>query len=131
MFENGIPHLGAVLQALFVAFLLSTLWVLIKIGLEDIPALTFAGLRYGLAIVWLLPFGLSSMRRAPRRGLRRRKWAELIVLGLLFYAATQGAMFVSLVHLPAMTVSLLWSLTTVVVALLGIFLLAERPTALQ
>jgi drug/metabolite transporter (DMT)-like permease len=131
VFKNGIPHLGAALQALFVTFLWSTLWVLIKIGLEDIPASTFAGLRYALAIVWLLPFGLSSMRRAPRRGLRRRKWAELIVLGLLFYAAMQGAMFLRLAYLQTMIVSLLRSLATVVVALLGIFLLRERPTALR
>ena len=33
----------AVVQALFVVFLWATSWVLIKIGLQDIPALTFAG----------------------------------------------------------------------------------------
>jgi drug/metabolite transporter (DMT)-like permease len=32
-------HLVSVLQALFVTFLWSTSWVLIKIGLEDIPPL--------------------------------------------------------------------------------------------
>ena len=42
-------HRNALLQALFVTFLWSTSWVLIKLGLRDIPALTFAGLRYGLA----------------------------------------------------------------------------------
>jgi len=36
------PHLRAVLQALFVTFLWSTSWVLIKLGLKDIPPLTFA-----------------------------------------------------------------------------------------
>jgi len=45
----------AVLQALFVTFLWSTSWVLIKIGLEQIPALTFAGLRYSLAFLCLVP----------------------------------------------------------------------------
>jgi drug/metabolite transporter (DMT)-like permease len=44
------PRLRAILQALFVTFLWSTSWVLVKIGLEDIPAVTFAGLRYFLAI---------------------------------------------------------------------------------
>lgn len=47
--EPFSPHTRAVLQALLVTFLWSTSWVLIKIGLADIPALTFAGLRYVLA----------------------------------------------------------------------------------
>ena len=43
------PRLRAILQALLVTTLWSTSWVLVKIGLEDIPAVTFAGLRYFLA----------------------------------------------------------------------------------
>jgi drug/metabolite transporter (DMT)-like permease len=125
------PHLGAVLQALLVTFLWSTSWVLIKIGLEDIPALTFAGLRYSLAFLCLLPFALRPACLKPLRSLSRQRWGRLIALGLLFYAVTQGAQFVGLAYLPAVTVSLLLNFTTIVVALLGIFLLAERPTALQ
>lgn len=43
---KGDLHLTAVLQALFVTFLWSTSIILVKIGLEDSPALTFAGMRY-------------------------------------------------------------------------------------
>jgi drug/metabolite transporter (DMT)-like permease len=50
------PHLAAVLQALLVTLLWSTSWVLVKFGLADIPALTFAGLRYTVAFLCLLPF---------------------------------------------------------------------------
>jgi drug/metabolite transporter (DMT)-like permease len=125
------PHLGAVLQALLVTFLWSTSWVLIKIGLKDIPALTFAGLRYSLAFLCLLPLGLRPARLRPLRGLSGWRWTRLIILGFLFYAVTQGAQFLGLAYLPAVTVSLLLNFTTIVVALLGIFLLAERPTALQ
>ena len=45
----------AILLALFVTFLWSTSWILIKIGLKEIPALTFAGLRYLLGFFFLLP----------------------------------------------------------------------------
>lgn len=137
MFKNRFPHLAATLQALFVTFLWSTSWVLMKIGLQDIPALTFAGLRYGLAFVCLLPFALGrlpSARTAHLKSLRElsgRGWARLVVLGLLFYAATQGAVFLGLAHLPSVTVSLLLNFTTIVIALMGIPLLAERPTILQ
>ena len=124
-------HLWAVLQALFVTFLWATSWVLIKIGLRDMPALTFAGLRYGLAFLCLLPFALRRAYRATLRGLSQQQWGQLILLGLLFYAVTQGAQFVGLAYLPAVTVSLLLNFTTIVVALMGIVLLAERPTTLQ
>ena len=129
--KNRFPHLGAVLQALLVTFLWSTSWVLIKIGLVDIPALVFAGLRYSLAFLCLLPFILRPAGLISLGGLSGRKWTRLIVLGLLFYAVTQGAQFLGLAYLPALTVSLLLNFTTILVALLGIFLLAERPTALQ
>lgn len=131
MLKNRPAHLPAVLQALFVTFLWSTSWVLIKIGLEDIPALPFAGLRYTLAFLCLLPFAARSGQLAPLRRLSAGTWARLLLLGLLFYSVTQGAQFVSLFYLPALTVSLMLSFTTILVALLGIFTLNERPAAGQ
>lgn len=129
--RDRLPHLRAVLQALLVTFLWSTSWVLIKVGLRDIPPVTFAGLRYALAFLCLLPFAARSSRRVALRGATRRRWLELVGLGVLFYAVTQGASFVSLAYLPAMTVSLLWNLTTIIVAMLGIWVLAEPLTAFQ
>ena len=131
MSKNLSPHFRAVLQALFVTFLWSTSWVLVKIGLEDIPPLPFAGLRYTLAFLCLLPFAIRSCQLAPLRGRSSSTWARLILLGLLFYTATQGAVFLSLFYLPALTVSLLLSFSPVLVALLGITLLSEQPTPIQ
>jgi drug/metabolite transporter (DMT)-like permease len=125
------PHLRAVLQALFVTFLWSTSFVLVKIGLQDIPPLPFAGLRYTLAFACLLPLAILSGQLAPLRNLSLGTWARLIVLGLAFYSFTQGAAFLSLVYLPAVTVSLLLSFTPVIVALLGISTLGESPTPVQ
>ncbi len=131
MFNKLSPHFRAVFQALFVTFLWSTSWVLVKIGLKDIPALPFAGLRYSLAFVCLLPFTIRPRQLRALRGLSARTWAQLVLLGLLFYSVTQGAQFLSLYYLPAVTTSLLLSFTTTIVALLGIFLLQERPTGAQ
>ncbi len=131
MFITLSSHRRAVLQALFVTFLWSTSWVLIKIGLGNIPALTFAGLRYSLASLCLLPVALGASSRTPLPPLTRRDWGQLLLLGVLYHAVTAGAQFVGLAYLPAVTVSLLLNFTTVVVALLGIAWLGERPTALQ
>jgi len=125
------PHLRAVLQALFVTLLWSSSWVLIKRGLEDIPALTFAGLRYVLAFFLLLPLAARRGDLAALRRLSRRDALTLAALGLLLYTVTQGTQFLGLERLPAVTTSLLLSFSPVMVALLGIALLGERITRAQ
>jgi drug/metabolite transporter (DMT)-like permease len=125
------PHLAAVLQALFVVFLWATSWVFIKIGLQEISPLTFAGLRYFLAFACLLAVLLARGGREALRAVPHRAWLRLLLLGLLFYAGTQGASFVALAFLPAITVNLLWSFSSVAVAALGIAFLSEKPTLLQ
>lgn len=124
-------HLVAVLQALFVAFLWATSWVFIKIGLQEIPPLTFAGLRYVLAFGCLLVVLFFNEAGRELKTLTKRAWGQLLLLGLLYYAGTQGASFVALAYLPAVTVNLLWSFSSVTVALLGIVWLSERPTVFQ
>jgi drug/metabolite transporter (DMT)-like permease len=124
-------RLAVILQALFVVFLWATSWVLIKIGLNEIPPLIFAGLRYFLAFMCLLGVTLLSKARDEVRYYPRSLWGRLLLLGFLFYATTQGASFVALAYLPAVTVNLLWSFSSVLVALLGIVWLSEKPTLLQ
>lgn len=120
-------RLKAALTALLVTVLWSSSWILIKIGLQDIPALTFAGLRYGLAFFCLLPFALRSDLVRELRGLSRTDGLRLAALGLLCYALTQGLQFVSLKLLPAMTTSLILSFTSLFVAGLGVIFLREKP----
>jgi drug/metabolite transporter (DMT)-like permease len=123
------PRLRAILLALLVTFLWSTSWVLIKIALAEIPPLTFAGLRYSLAALLLLP-GLWG-RRAALTVLPARDWRRLATLGLVFYTLTQGGQFATLNHLPAVTFSLLLNFSSVLVALFGIVALREIPSRVQ
>lgn len=95
----------------------------------DLPGV--AGLRYTLAFLCLLSFALRPRHIASLRRLSIGEWLRLIVLGLLLYSVTQGAMFLSLFYLPAVTTSLLLSFTTIIVALLSLSLLKERPTRMQ
>ena len=124
-------HIRAILQALFVTFLWSTSWVLIKLGLDDIPALTFAGLRYTCAFLCLLPIFLQSQGLAALRQLTPGAWKQLLLLGIVYYAVTHGAQFVSIAYLPAITANRILGFTPVVVALLGMVMLSERPMKIQ
>lgn len=124
------PHIIAVLQAIFVTVLWASSWVLIKFGLrENLPALTFAGLRYVLAFLCLAPFVLLSLRnRTVIKSLTRKDWGRLTLLGVIFYTLTQGSQFLSLAYLPAAMVSLLLNLSPLVVGLFGILFLREHPS---
>lgn len=119
----------AILIALFVTILWSSSWVLIKRSLSEISPLTFAALRYFLAAMILLP-GLRK-NRVELRGLSRRDWLELVVLGLVFYTVTQGGQFLTLNHLEAITFSLLLNFSAVLVAVFGIIALKEYPSLKQ
>lgn len=119
-----------VLQALFVTFLWSTSWVIVKFGLEDIPPLVFAGLRYVTAFVVLGGYFALSQKggrqHTPLKKLTNKDWLLLIVLGIVYYTLTQGSQFLGLKYLPAITLSLLLNFTSPVTAVLGLLLLNEK-----
>ena len=126
-------HLKAVGQGLFVAFLWSTSWVLIKIGIrENLPPVTFAGLRYTLAFFCLMPLILLNQNhRMELRNISSFNFVQLTLLGVVFYALTQGAQFVSLAYLPAATLTLLLNLSPILVALISNSFGSESPTKYQ
>jgi drug/metabolite transporter (DMT)-like permease len=124
-------HLNAILLALLVTFLWSTSFVIIKIGLTEIPPLTFAGLRYTIAFICILPFAFTKTNFSVIKNLEKKDWLKLILLGFLFYAFTQGTQFIGLSLLPAVTVSLWLNFTPLIVAALAIFLINEYPKKLQ
>ncbi len=129
---NPRVRLIAVVEACFVAFLWSTSWVIIKFGLEEIPPLIFAGLRYSIASVLLLVvIGARSHTRASLRGRPRRWWLTMLLYGAIYIAATQGTQFLALKYLPAITLALLLNLTPIFVLAMGIAWLREVPSPLE
>jgi len=119
----------AVIQALFVTVLWSSSFIIIKFGLQDIPPMTFAGLRYSIASVILLALILAqSKMRSAIKGRSRRWWGMLFLYGCVYITATQGTQFLGLFFLPAITFSLLLNLTPIIVLLSAIPLLSEKPS---
>ncbi len=127
-------HRVAVWLALLVTVLWSSSWVLIRWGLEDegLPPLTFAALRYGLAasvlVVWVI---LREGRRRHDYQVGHGLVLRLVLLGLVWYALTQGAIFVALDRQPAATTSLVLAMTPLLVAGAAGLTLAELPTRPQ
>ena len=119
----------ALVAALAVTVLWSSSWVIIRVGLRQdrLPPLTFAGLRYvtAAAALWVA-VALSRPARGQLAGLTRRRVGHLAMLGLVFYALTQGAQFVAIDSQPVATTSVFLTLTPLVVGLTSGRLLSER-----
>jgi drug/metabolite transporter (DMT)-like permease len=121
----------AIALAVLVTFLWSTSWVLVKLGLNDLPPITFAGLRFFLAFLILLPIAFRGDKRDEIKSLSNSEWRTLILLGLVYYTVNQGAIFAALALLPAMGVSLILTFTSIVTAGIAIRTLNEKPTRMQ
>ncbi len=129
--EFSRKQLGAVAQAIIVTVLWASSWVIIKFGIEqeNLPPLTFSGLRYTVASVILIIAMLSKKEyRSSSKSVTRRWWGILAVYGVIFVSITQGAQFVGLYFLEAITVSILLNLTPIIVLLMGAVSLRERPS---
>jgi len=124
-------RLKAILLAMVVVVIWSSSWILIKIGLRDIPPLTFAGLRYFLGFIFLTPFLFQKSVRKQIRHFTRSDWVLVILMGIFSYYLAQGAQFLALDHLPATTLSLILNLSSILVTFSAIFLIKEVPTWYQ
>jgi drug/metabolite transporter (DMT)-like permease len=65
-------------------------WLFIKIGLDDLPPLTFAGIRFVLASLILTLLVLARRARWPRT---RNEWVLIAVVGLLQFTLNYGLVF--------------------------------------
>ncbi len=124
-------RIKAVLLAVLVTIIWSTSWVLIKIGLADIPAMTFAGLRYVLASLLFLPLLLKKDIRQQIKRLSKREWAVMVLLGVVLYTVGQGGQYLGLAYLPSVTVSLILNLSALFVAIVSSITIKEKLNWLQ
>jgi len=65
-------------------------WLFIKIGLGDLPPLTFAGIRFVLASIILTLMVLARRARWPRT---RGEWALIAAVGVLQFTLNYGLVF--------------------------------------
>ena len=65
-------------------------WLFIKIGLRDLPPLTFAGARFVLATLILVLLVMVRRARWPRT---RGEWSLIAISGLLQFTLNYGLVF--------------------------------------
>jgi drug/metabolite transporter (DMT)-like permease len=75
---------------LILAMIWGSTWLFIKLGLEDLPPFTFAGIRFVIAAIILLIIILIRRRPLPRRG---QDWALIAGTGILAFTINYGLLF--------------------------------------
>jgi drug/metabolite transporter (DMT)-like permease len=123
----------AVALGIVVTFLWATSVVLIRVGLteEDVPPIGFAGVRFTLAAILLLPLALPRLRTVRVWTAPRRSLLGVAAYGLLMFCLAQVGFYVALGDLSVATVGLLLGLAPVVTALVTIRDRQERANVLQ
>ena len=97
-------------------------WAVVKLALEDLPPLFFAGARMMLAGVALLPFA-----RLHRTGLGGRMLGLVVGVGLLQICISYGLLFVAQQWIPSSWSALLFCTFPVWLLLVGRMLLPDQP----
>ncbi len=116
-----------VILAVLASFLWATSFIYIKIGLEDLPPLTFASLRYLIGAVALWMFRLGRPPEARR--LDARTSFQLVVLGILLYAMIPAFIFLGLDRAEAVTFNFVFQAgIPLVLALTAGYLLKEATS---
>ncbi|MDC0713330.1 EamA family transporter [Stigmatella sp. ncwal1] len=97
-------------------------WVVVKVGLEDLPPLRFAGIRMLVAGLMLLPFA-----RTQGAQLGARTTWRIVGLGCIQLAIPFGLLFIGQQWIPTSWSSLLFSTFPVWLLLVGRVLLPDQP----
>jgi drug/metabolite transporter (DMT)-like permease len=114
---------------LVLAFIWGTTWIFIKIGLADLPPITFAAARFLLAVAILFPIIRIQKIPLPRTA---AEWKLIALTGVLQFSINYSAVFWSEQYISSGLAAVLQATITVFgLALAWIFLPNERITKLK
>jgi drug/metabolite transporter (DMT)-like permease len=112
-----------ILVWLILCLIWGTTWLFIKVGLEEIPPVTFAYLRFGLAVVLLAGVIRFGGGRFPRS---RAHWKLLAVTGVLQFSINYSLVFWSELHITSGLAAVLQATIPVFGLVLAKFYLPEE-----
>lgn len=118
------PH--AVFAALCVIW--GSTWLGIKIGLDYLPPFIFAGLRFAVATIVLVPLVRLQHARMPRE---RDAWYLMLFLGIFQLAIPYGLVFWGEQYISSGLAAVLYATLPFFVSLFGHFGINERITGLK
>jgi drug/metabolite transporter (DMT)-like permease len=106
----------------------SSVWLFIKLGLRDLPPVSFAAIRLVAAIAVFLP--ILAIRRVPLPR-AARDWYVIGVAGILLLGVNYALLFWGAQFIPSGLTAVLGAVTPAFALVFGHFLLKDEPFSLK
>src|SRR6267142_5987540 len=96
--DRRVRRWGVPVAWLTLCVVWSSTWLVIKIGLRDLPPISYAGIRFLVAIIVLFAVSAGRVSLLPRRG---SDYLLLAFTGLLMFAVNYGLLFWGELHVSS------------------------------
>ena len=106
----------------------SSTWLAIKIGLRDLPPISFVAIRFLIAIIVLLAVSIGHTRLLP---LRRNDYAVLAITGILMFAVNYTLLFWAELHVSSGLAAVLQATIPIFGMIFAHWMLPDEPLRLQ
>ena len=106
----------------------SSTWLVIKIGLRDLPPISYAGIRFLIAIIVLFAVSVGRVRLLPQRA---SDYAVLAFTGVLMFAVNYGLLFWGELHVSSGLAAVLQATIPIFGMLSAHLLLPDEPLRLH
>src|SRR5207253_1162986 len=106
----------------------SSTWLAIKIGLRDLPPISFVAIRFLVAIVVLLAVSIRRTRLFPRG---RNDYVVLAITGILMFAVNYTLLFWAELHLSSGLAAVLQATIPMFGMIFAHWMLPDEPLRLQ
>lgn len=106
----------------------SSTWLAIKVGLRDLPPISFVAIRFLIAIVVLVAVSVGRTRLLP---LRRADYAILALTGLLMFAINYTLLFWAELHVSSGLAAVLQTTIPIFGMLFAHWMLPDEPLRLH
>src|SRR5437899_11629363 len=106
----------------------SSTWLVIKIGLRDLPPISYAATRFVLAVIVLVAISTGRVRLLPRQAL---DYAVLAVTGVLMFAVNYGLLFWRELHVSSGLAAVLQATIPIFGMVFAHLMLPDEPLRLR
>ncbi len=102
----------------------SSTWLVIKIGLRDLPPISYAGIRFVIAVLVLLAVSVGRVRLLPTR---RSDYIVLAFTGVLMFTINYGLIFWAELHVSSGLAAVLQATIPIFGMLFAHWLIPDEP----
>jgi drug/metabolite transporter (DMT)-like permease len=106
----------------------SSTWLAIKVGLRDLPPISYVAIRFVIAVIVLLAVSIGRVRLLP---LRRSDLALLASTGVLMFAVNYGLLFWGELHVSSGLAAVLQATIPIFGMVFAHFMVPDEPLRLQ